>query len=163
MLELQVARGAMQHIKDASPEKILVNLGVSEENLKLVRGAIPWTGQQRMEVVRTLDALNHGVCDIVGIPRISLPAEFVSASIANFVHPCNTRYACSWMEVKEGVKEMAGGNLKSIMQEEITSNQLFAQVLMLQGGDQYSSSTFKNEVQKAVDQYMQSENSGGSI
>ena len=69
MLELSVAKGAMQHIADARPETILIALGISPETLDLVQGTIPWTGNQRTDVTRCLDALNHGVCDIVGLPR----------------------------------------------------------------------------------------------
>lgn len=159
MLELAVARGAMQMITDAKPDMILVNLGVSAETLELVKGTIPWTANQRVDVVRCMDALNHGVCDIVGIPRIALPAEYIAATIAKFVHPVNTRLACAWLEVKAGVKEIAGGNNKSVLQEEITADKLFSMVLMLQDNIKvvYLEGPFKQSVQKAVDAYMGAE------
>lgn len=155
MLELQVALGAIEHIKRAQPERILINLGVSEETLNLVTGNQPWTVQDRHEVMRCIDALNHGVCDIVGIPRVALPIEYVGASIAKFVHPVNTQTACQWSEIGPGVKEMAGGNSKSIISEPMTSDRLFSLVLMLQDNlkNNYQSSQFKLAVEKCIKDY----------
>lgn len=156
MLELSVAKGAMQHIKDTGPDKILTNLGVSPETLDLVTGTIAWTANQRMDVMRCMDALNHGVCDIVGIPRIALPAEYIAASIAKFVHPVNTMVCCQWSEVRAGVMELAGGNNKQIEHEEITSGKLFSLVLMLQDniGQDYQNAAFKAAVQTELDKFM---------
>lgn len=155
-MELSVAKGCMQHIADAKPENILVNLGIAPETLELLTGSIPWTGNQRVDIKRCMDALNHGVCDIVGIPRINVPAEFIAASIAKFVHPCNTQLACNWAQITAGVLELAGGNTKSQMQETITADKLFSMVQMLQDHvrQPYLNVEFELAVKKAVDNYM---------
>ncbi len=158
MLELHVAYGAMDHITNADPEQVLINLGVTPETLKLVKGTIPWTVANRIEVVRCLDALNHGVCDIVGIPKIALPAEYIAASIAKFVHPLNTQVACSWMEVKSSAMEIASSNSKPMLHEEITAQQLFSLVMLLQSNNvvDVMSARFKQAVQDSVEAFMAS-------
>lgn len=157
MLELAVARGAMRLVKEEGATDIVQKLGISPENLDKVKSDTPWKGTDREIVVRTLNALNHGTCDIVGIPRIALPAEYVAASIATHVHPVNTKIACNYMEVTASAKEMAGSNQKSVMHKPVTPEQLFSIVVLLQETQAYVSSDFTNAVQKAVDEYMEAQ------
>jgi hypothetical protein len=155
-MELSVARGAMQLIKEEGAEDMLIKAGISQDLFDKVKGDTPWKGSDRVEVTRCLDALNHGCCDIVGVPRIALPAEYIAASIANFVHPVNVKLACNWCEVKASASEMAGSNSKSVQHENISSDRLFSLVVMLiPGHHNYLEEGFKKAVEKAIENYME--------
>ena len=154
MLELSVARGAMQLIKEEGAEDMLSKAGVSQDLFDKVKGDTPWKGSDRMEVSRCILALMHGICDIVGVPRIRLCAEYVAASIASFVHPVNTKLACNWVEVKESAAEMPGSNEKSVKHELITADKLHALVVLLYNPNgAYLDVPFKQAWKKCMEEY----------
>jgi len=157
MLELASARAAMQQIKMADPQKMLVASGITPETFDLVMGTVMWTRDDRINVIRCMDALNHGVCDIVAIPYIDLPAEWIAGSIAAYVHPCNIYTACSWLQAKATVTEMGSSNGKVVQHEAILPSHLFSIVLQLQANNYVDvlSEQFKQEVQKAVDSFIE--------
>ncbi len=133
-IQLKVVKGAMHALADGAAMGSLQNLGVPPQDLRLVTGAISWNASQRTLVVRTLETLMFGTMDILGLPRFSVPAEYVAAAIAMFVHPTNILVASVWMESgRQSADALGNPTSASINREEVDSQQIFAICLQLQG------------------------------
>ena len=98
ILSLETARGAMVLVSQASYGSLFQSLGVTEEDYKLTTGSAPWTGMDRQRVRQTIDAFAAGIMDLVGVARFEMPAEYMAAVVATFVHPTNAMVACRWLE-----------------------------------------------------------------
>lgn len=129
-IQLSVIKGAMQALTEGTATGSLSALGLLSDDLKLVTGAIPWTAAERNIVTRTLDALQYGTMDLIGLPRFTIPAEYVAAAIAMFVHPTNIMVACRWLESGQNSANYLGDpSGSSTNTEEIEASQLFALVI----------------------------------
>lgn len=105
-------------------------LGVSPDDFKITHQPVLWRAEQRIRVIRTLEALMFGSAGMLGLARLKLPAEFIAAIVATFVAPCNRKLACYYLEdVSTGgrAEDMAAG----ITTENVTAAQLFALVILL--------------------------------
>ena len=97
-----IAKGAVTHEIDA--------LGITEGDYKLVTSPSQWVATDRTRVRGVLDALAYGTCDLMGVPRFPLPAEYIAAVLTVFVSPMNVMVACRWMERHEVATTMAIGS-----------------------------------------------------
>lgn len=130
--QLSVIKGAMQSLANGAATGLLESLGVLPDDLKLVTGERSWTAAERHQVTRALDILMFGTMDVLGLPRISVPAEFVAATISMFVQPSNLMVACRWMESTDTKTAEAIGNPQgTVSKEPVNASQLFALVLQL--------------------------------
>ena len=153
MLELSTAKGCGRLIKQMGADEIIIKNGISPDLFEKVKGSTPWTGKDRAEVVRCLDALTHGTCDEAGVPRVAVPAEFRGYIIHEFVHPINQQIACQWSEVKASAAELAGSNENSIQHKPVSSSQLYGLVCMLEGTSRFLDTPFKNAMKKAYEEF----------
>ena len=66
--------------------------------LKVLSQPTMWLSSDRATVRNTFDGLVFQSLDLLGLPRIALPVEYVAAAIVAFVHPANYFAACQWSE-----------------------------------------------------------------
>ena len=97
-IELPIMLGAAQIILRQASHTFFNDNGVSEPDRKLFMQLAPWDRDKKVVVTRTLERVCFGLCDVMGIPRFQLPAEYVAAVIFLCVSPQNYHPACSWAE-----------------------------------------------------------------
>lgn len=112
------------------------SLGILPQDFKMVFEDKPWIRDNRRKVMQTLDALLFGTADVMGLPRIVLPAEFIAGVISTFVAPCNRQVACIWMAEQRatGAKASDLANLGTEAAAEAdpcTGQQLFSLIVQL--------------------------------
>jgi hypothetical protein len=109
-------------------------LGISEQDFLLVSGPAVWQRNHIPVVLRTLNALLFGTLEVMAMPKITVPTEFVAAIVASFVHPANRQIACIWLAT-ERLAGFAAAELASKAQlgeiEPVSYDQLFALTLLL--------------------------------
>lgn len=71
---------------------------LDDYGLQLLRQNQPWLGSDRATVRNTFDNLLFQSLDLIGLPRLVVPVEYVAAAIVAFVHPVNYMIACFWSE-----------------------------------------------------------------
>lgn len=117
-----VAVNCMTLIKDGAVNDAFEALGIIPEDFDLVCSNIPYIGADRSRVTNVLNSLIWGTLDVVGLPRIEVPTEFIASVLSVFVSPSNLAVACRWMESGHTAEDLvAGGSL-----EPVTARQLFA-------------------------------------
>jgi hypothetical protein len=133
-----VAKGAVSDAYEA--------LGVNEQDFRLVCGREPWIAMERQRVVSVLDTLTHGVVDIMGLPRIEVPAEFRAAVLVIFVDGGNLAVACRWSESGAAAEELAeGGSL-----EPVTARELFALCCQIHGDAEQARGKWEKRMGRAI-------------
>ena len=121
--------GSMRVIADGINMNSLEAQGLSRQEFKFVSSKQPWVGSDRVKVQRILSALLQGTLDVIGLPRMQLPAEYAASVINFFVHPCNYMTACVWCErVYSSESILDNQELK----EDYSPDELFALVLIAQ-------------------------------
>ncbi len=71
-------------------DKAAITYGVPQDDLRLLMDKDPWhSPQMRLTVRRSLEAIAMGALDMLGLPRIELPAELIAQWIAVLVSPVN--------------------------------------------------------------------------
>lgn len=117
-----VAVNCMNLIKDGACNDAFEALAILPEDFELVCATVPYVGADRHRVTNVLTSLIWGTLDVVGLPRIEVPTEFIASVISVFVSPGNLAVACRWMEAGTAAETLAaGGSL-----EPVTAQQLFA-------------------------------------
>lgn len=118
----EVAVNCMTLIKNGAVNDAFEALGISSEDFRLACAGVPYIGSDRNRVTNVLTSLVYGTLDVVGLPRIEVPCEFIASVLAVFVCPGNLAVACRWMEAGHAAEDLvAGGSL-----EPVTANKLFA-------------------------------------
>lgn len=117
-------------------------LGISYQDFNLVYGNTQWTRDQRRRVTQTLDALLFGTLDVIGLPRIAVPAEYVAAVISSFVAPANRQIACIWLAEQRATGpraiDLAAAGVEALHVDPVSASQLFALVILLSENDRSS-------------------------
>lgn len=114
-------------------------LGVSEDDLELTHGEMMWQRQHVHTVLKTLNSLMFGTLEIMGMPKINIPAEFQAALIATFVAPVNRIGCCILFEQENkigGVASEIANNAENFGVDRVARDQLFALVLELSSRDE---------------------------
>lgn len=115
-------------------------LGITQQDFLLAAGEAPWTRQHIPRVMKTLNALIYGTLEVLAMPKIVVPAEYVAAIVSTFVAPGNRMVACVWLaqEHKTGASALElGARADSAASISPTSaDQLFALVIQLSDTDQ---------------------------
>lgn len=147
-IQLEIIKGSMQALANGQAVGTLENLGLIAEDIKLVTGGTAWQNAERHRITKTLDALQYGTMDLIGLPRFTVPAEYVAAVIAMFVHPANIMVACRWMESGQNSVSFMGDPSSTTNTEAISAGQLFA--LCLQSISQIDSQAFRKQFETRV-------------
>jgi hypothetical protein len=133
-LSLPTVKGALHIISNENVADACQSCGVSEADWSLLTGKKVWLGVDRARIKRILDAILYGVVDQLGIPRFSLPAEYVGAVISMFVNEANMFSACNWLGNFAKAEDLADfhGTLEGVQGlETVSPAKLFALCLLI--------------------------------
>ncbi len=126
-ISLPVARNAMRLISAGAVTDAFETLGITKEDFKMACSDVPYIAADRPRVSAVLESLTHGVCDVIGMPRVEVPMEFRAGVLCCFVAPGNLAIACRWTEREPTADDIvSGGSL-----EPATAKQLFALCIQL--------------------------------
>ncbi|AJK28215.1 putative minor capsid protein [Eel River basin pequenovirus] len=124
----EVAKSAMSVIANQANVGHLSNCGLSQEDFKKVTGSAPWAATDRNHVMRAFTSLLYGTLDAIGLPRFTLPAEYIAAGIVMFVHPTNAIPACRFFERNPSADDLGRG-VDEV--DHVTAKQLMGLVVQL--------------------------------
>lgn len=114
-------------------------LGIRPEDFSLTSSYQPWVRQDLARCMRTLNALTFGTLEVMGMPKIVVPAEYQAAIIAGFVAPPNRMAACIWLSQERqtgaGALESSARNQTTSQLDPASADQLFALVVSLSESD----------------------------
>lgn len=127
-------------------------LGITDTDFKLVHGNNPWRRDQIHRVMRTLNALIFGTLEVMGMPKIVVPAEYVACVVSAIVGPGNRMTACIWLSQERqtgvGALELAARGNQSTTLEPASADKLFALVMLL--GNQQANTDARNNMMKKL-------------
>ena len=120
VVSFAVAKNCMVMIKNGAVNDAFEALGISTDDFHLCCDSRPWVGADRGRVTSVLNLLTHGCLDVVGLPRIEVPAEFRAGVISTFVSPGNIAVACRWLETGPSADLLsAGGTIVDVGAERL--------------------------------------------
>lgn len=141
-----VALNCMQLIGKGAVTDAFEALGITKDDFELATGDMSYLGADRSRVSSVLNALTHGTLDVLGLPRIEVPAEYRAAVIAVFVAPRNIHVACRWLETGVTAADIvAGGQL-----EAVSAKQLFALICQLAGDAPVAAAAWQKKTSRAI-------------
>lgn len=117
-----VAVNCMRLIRDGAVNDAFEALGIIPEDFELVCQSDPWIGAERTRITNVINSLVHGTVDVMGLPRIEVPVEFIASVLCVFIHPANLAVACRWMETSYSAEDISAGGVL----EPVTAQRLFA-------------------------------------
>ncbi|MCA0422510.1 MAG: hypothetical protein LCH61_04155 [Proteobacteria bacterium] len=86
--------------------RAIVNAGVSQADMDIVKGPALWSVDQRVRLRQTLDTMMYAVTEMVGLPRVDIPAEMFAAIVASLVSPINWAVCASWQSGLRAAKDI---------------------------------------------------------
>lgn len=95
-MTLDIALGAMRFVSNIGKEGFLDGIGVSKGDFDRLTGDTQWLSSDRNRMTAVLHSVINASVDAMGLPRFTLPAEYIAAGICIFVAPNNSFAACSW-------------------------------------------------------------------
>lgn len=161
LLRLEAAKSVFALIRDGAIFGGIGSVGVTPAELRLVTDPIPWVGTDRPSVVRAMESLLYGSLDVLGLPRIRVPAEYVAAVVCVCVSACNISLACSWMQREASASTDAlvtaaelGGDIEPVSAERLFA--LCCEIYETEGRTAASSS-FELRLKEAMDRVNRNE------
>lgn len=110
-------------------------LGITQEQFEKVSGPTPWRREEMNLVIRTMNAILFGSLEIMAVPKITVPSEFIAAHIVALIHPGNRMVACIWMAQERqtgvGAMDLAARQDGASVYDPTSADQLFALVCQL--------------------------------
>lgn len=126
-MNLDVALGSMKILVGMGRVGLLDSIGVSRGDFDRFVGDDPWLQTDRYRMAEMIHALANASLDAQGLPRFSLPAEYIAATIAMFVHPMNALMAARI--APPAISAADGG--RGVTPQPCTSEQIFALLVQL--------------------------------
>tara|TARA_Y100001956_G_scaffold82336_1_gene102820 strand:- start:1336 stop:1776 length:441 start_codon:yes stop_codon:yes gene_type:complete len=133
------ALGAIKMVKEASL------VGLEESDFEFLTQEKMWTSVDRARARRVVEAATFGAVDFMGFPRIQVPAEWLAATIATYVHPVNMMTACTIMDAAEWTE-----NIINEISRPLSPTELFAHVMRVVSGFDDQIIAAQQEVQSNV-------------
>jgi len=127
-LNYEVAKGTMNLIANQCKEGWLETCCITKDDFDKLTAPVCWLSVDRNRVTQTFFSLLYGTVDAIGIPRFTLPAEYIASAISVYIDPVNVLVACRFFE-KVPTAEGLGRGVDNI--ENVTSKQLFGLVVQL--------------------------------
>lgn len=115
-----------------------------------------WHGSQRGVVSQGIGNALFEACDLAGLERVQLPAEFMAAGICLMVRPCNWLLASHWVGALHSNVVLA--NEEEALFDQVQPSQLFALVLSV--GDHFEKGNFLARWHKRFDERVDMVKSG---
>lgn len=138
-LSLSTARSVLNHIHLYTPSDF-DTLGINKQDFELATQSIPWRRDQIHKVMRTLNALIFGSLEVLGMPKIVVPSEYVAPIIATFVHPTNRMVACLWLSQERmtgaAALELSARGQTASQIDPTSADELFSLVVQLSDTDE---------------------------
>lgn len=110
-------------------------LGINKQDFEKLNQDLPWRRDEIRTVMRTFNAIQYGVCEIMGVPKLTLPSEYVAATVAATVAPANQLICCIWLSAEHktgaGAIEMSARGEQNPGYDHTSGEQLFAIVACL--------------------------------
>jgi len=122
-------RNACAAVKLVSASQVL---DLTVDDYDFLTGTKLWTAMERSQVRRVVEAAVYGSLDYLGLPRFAVPAEYVAAAIAMYVHPVNLMTACAVMDGCEWTENVING-----VERPLKAAQIFSHVIRLCAGDTF--------------------------
>lgn len=136
-LSFETAYSVLKNIAKYTPADFEV-LGITDQQFQLTAGERNWARDELHIVMRTLDALIYGTIEVLGLPKMQVPAEHTAAVVAALIARPNQMTACIWLsqqkQVGPGALELAARGQSSNRLEPASADQLFALVQLLGNG-----------------------------
>lgn len=126
-LNYEVAVSCMMMLANMGRQGVLEGLGVSRADFDRFVGGLPWMSSDRNRMSNMLHAFAFASLDAQGLPRFTLPAEYLAAVICIFVHPVNMLSACVVAPRTYPAEEQGRG----VQETKVTPEILFALVVQL--------------------------------
>lgn len=123
-MKYPAARNALELVCRGGCDAV-ASFGISKDDFRLVTGNGIWLASDRERVRRVLENLLFGSMDLMGLQRITAPAEYIAAVLVVFVAPVNLMPACRFFEHSRPADDLALGP-QSQQTEMVTAHQLFA-------------------------------------
>jgi len=152
-LNYETAVGSMHMISEVGRKGFLDGIGISKPDFDRCVGPEMWTTVDRNRMNNTFFALLNASIDQCGRSRFTIPAEFIAAGIAVFIHPSNAQLACDFFAVIRSAEELGSGMPTATP---CSREQLFALVCQLYRGDQRNAarSQFEKNTGLALEKVM---------
>lgn len=137
-LSITTALALLKNIERYTPNDFDA-LGITPKQFEIVAGREIWRRDQLHVVMRTLNQMIFGSLEIMGLPKLVVPAEFTAAHIATLIAPENRIIACVWLSQERqtglGALELAARNAAPSTMDHTSADQLFALVCLLSDAD----------------------------
>lgn len=132
-MQIEVAIGCMRILANLGKGGYLDSVGVSRGDFERLISDHPWLGAERNRMTNVLMSMINGSIDAMGLPRFQLPAEYLAAGVAVFVHPINCMSACvcisSAPDAEKLGRKSENGNVSKA--GHVYPDQIFALVVQL--------------------------------
>lgn len=133
-ISYQTARAMLINIEQYTPSDFGV-LGITREQFEEVAQPQNWKREKMHVIMRALSSIMFGSLEIMGVPKVTVPAEFCAAIVATLVHPANRLIACVWLSQERiagpGALDLAARHEQVQQFDQTTADQLFALVCLL--------------------------------
>lgn len=141
MLSYTTAYAAMKVVLDMMPADFDA-LGITRQDFELLTQKEHWVRPHMPKVMRTINSLLYGTLEVMGMPKITIPSEYVAAAVTIFIAPANRLPACVWLsqEHRTGVNalELSARQERGGAFEFTSADSLFALVGRLTGSNAYA-------------------------
>lgn len=115
-------------------------LGITQEQFSKLTQNYMWLRSDMQIVMRTMITMIYGSLEIMGIPKITVPSEFIAPHVATLVAPCNRMICCVWLSQEKqtgaGALELAARNHQASTIDHTSADSLFALVCLLSDSDE---------------------------
>lgn len=128
-LSYDVAVGSMRALADVGRLGFLDGQGVSQHDFEMLTGDVQWQATDRNRMATVFHQIVNASVDRLGIPRFSLPAEYLAAGIAMFVSGVNCMAACQFVCDAKPVSAQDQGAMQKV--EGCKPEQIFALLIQL--------------------------------
>ena len=158
-MQYGAVRGSLKMIKSYFGDRDKILIDVDPERYEIVTQKAPWLAPQRHVARSGLESLCHATVELLGLPRVEIPAEYVAAVIAVFVDPVNYMVACSWFEGQlPSANDMVTKDDPPAGMEHLKAHQLFGMVLIIAGNT--NSFEFRDPFEKKMDMKIRQDKEG---
>lgn len=134
-MNIKVALSNMKLIANQGSKGHLQVCGLTEDDFQKIVADVPWVGSDRNRLAQHFNSILFSTLDAVGLPRFTLPAEYIAAGIAMLIADVNIHAACRFFEKAPTVDSVAA----DVEFEPCSANQLFSLVLLLKADPERSS------------------------
>jgi hypothetical protein len=126
-MNLDVALGSMRFLANMGRQGFLDGIGLSKADFDRLVGPDIWVASERARMTQLIHTVINASVDSMGLPRFNLPAEYIAAGIAMFIHPVNAHAACIFAPPAASA-ESSG---RMAVSQPCTAEQLFALTIQL--------------------------------